>query len=152
MLRLAALSIATTLALSATAVGQDSVVADALDMDAPTLSETDKAEPDWYRQFTIVVPPSSVEDNLAIQSSPSEDFGLNWAEAGRWQFSFDMRSRPKDSPLPREEMSAGATFQITPRFSVGGDVSVGADELEEGTDLNGDDVEAGVRLRSAFRF
>jgi hypothetical protein len=49
-------------------------------------------------------------------------------------------------------MSAGATFQITPRFSVGGEVNLGGQELEDSSLWNKEDVETGVRFRSAFRF
>lgn len=130
----------------------DPVNIDPMVVEAPTLSETEVAAPDWYRQFTISVPPSALENNPAIQSGLTEEFSFNFNEGRRWRFSIDLTTRPEDSVLPREEMSAGATFQITPRFSVGGDVSVGADELEDRTDWTGQDVETGVRLRSAFRF
>ncbi|MCI4643288.1 MAG: hypothetical protein MRY64_00715, partial [Hyphomonadaceae bacterium] len=124
----------------------------ALSIDVRTPSETEKAEPDWYQQYTIIAPPSTIDNNIALQGEPNEDFSLNWADAGRWRFSIDLTSRPDSSPLPREEMSAGATFQITPRFSVGGDVSLGGQELEQSTPWNNEDVETGVRFRSAFRF
>ena len=139
-----------TFAFSANA--QDSYASEALGIDAPTLSETEKAEPDWYRQYTIIAPPSTVEHNRALQSAPSDDFSLNWADAGRWRFSIDLTTRPDDSPLPREQMSAGATFQITPRFSVGGELNLGGEELEDSSLWNNEDVETGVRFRSAFRF
>ncbi len=138
-------------ALPAMAQGE-SVEIDPLDIDAPSISETESAEPEWYRQFTIAAPPASPEESPAYAGVPSEEFSFNFSEGNRWRFSIDLTSRPEESVLPREQMSAGATFQITPRFSVGGDVSVGADELEDRADWNGDDVETGVRLRSAFRF
>ncbi|MEO0818596.1 MAG: NtrZ family periplasmic regulatory protein [Pseudomonadota bacterium] len=130
----------------------EAVDRDPMSIEAPTPSETAAAEPDWYRQFTIAAPPAGLETNPAIQAGPSEEFSFNFNEGNRWRFSIDLTTRPDDSVLPREEMSAGATFQITPRFSVGGDVSVGADELEDRTDWTGQDVETGVRLRSAFKF
>lgn len=135
-----------------TAHAQDSNGAAEIGLDAPTLSETEQAEPDWFRQFTVQGPPAQIENNPAIQSGPSEALRFSLIDAGRWQFSLDLTSRPEDSPLPREEMSAGATFQITPRFSVGGDLSVGADELDRTTPWADPDVETGIRLRSAFRF
>lgn len=146
------ISMATAAVFALGANAQEGYADGAISIDAPMPSETEKAEPDWYRQYTIIAPPSTIETNPALQSAPSEDFSLNWSDAGRWQFSIDLTSRPDDSPLPREEMSAGATFQITPRFSVGGDVSVGGQELETGSPWNNEDVETGVRFRSAFRF
>jgi hypothetical protein len=49
-------------------------------------------------------------------------------------------------------MQAGATFKITPRFSVGGEVSVGADDLNAVSTWEDREVETGVRLKSAFKF
>lgn len=139
-------------ALGFTAQAQDGEAAPEIGIDAPSLSETEQAEPDWFRQFTVQGPPESIENNPALQSGPSEALRFSLIDAGRWQFSIDLTSRPEDSPLPREEMSAGATFQISPRFSVGGDLSVGANELDSNTTWLDEDVEAGIRLRSAFRF
>lgn len=130
----------------------DAVGADPISLDMPMVSETEAATPEWYRQFTIVAPPTVADTSPTFQGGFTEEFSLNFSEGDRWRFSIDLTTRSEDSLFPREEMSAGATFQITPRFSVGGDVSVGADELEDGSDLRGQDVETGVRLRSAFRF
>jgi len=69
--------------------------------------------------------------------------------------SVDKFTRLGTSPLPREEVQAGASFKITPRFSVGGEVSIRADELNELNDSarwENQDVEAGIRLKSAFKF
>ena len=147
---LATLGFFTALAFSANA--DEPVEAELLGMDAPTVAEASEPEPEWYRQFTIAAPSVRVTDNPAIQSAPDEDVRFAWLEGKRWTFSIDLTTRPDDSPLPKEEMSAGATFQITPRISVGGDLSVGANELEHTSPWQQEDVEAGIRLRSAFRF
>ncbi|WP_300377451.1 NtrZ family periplasmic regulatory protein [Henriciella sp.] len=122
----------------------------AVDMPAPSVSETDDAEPDWYRQFTL----SSPSDERPIwQSGPSKEVKLAWVKGDKWQLSVDLTSRPEDSPLPREEMRAGAEFRITPRISVGGSVSVGASELDASLQqLQDEKIETGIRLRSAFKF
>jgi len=110
-------------------------------------------QPDWYRQFTLNAPTTRIEvPDSALQSEPDTDLRLEWRQTGRWQFSVDLRSRPGQSPLPREEMSAGATFSITPRISIGGDVSLGAEELNGPAALSGEELETGIRLRSAFKF
>ena len=118
---------------------------------SPSLSGD--AQPDWYRQFTLNAPNTSIEvPDSALQSEPDTDLRLEWRQTGRWRFSVDLRSRPDQSPLPREEMSAGATFNITPRISIGGDVSLGAEELNGRSALSGEELETGIRLRSAFKF
>ena len=61
-------------------------------------------------------------------------------------------TRADDSPLPREEMRAGATYQFTPRFSLGGSVSLGAEELDDVSTWKEQDVKAGVRRKTTFKF
>ena len=61
-------------------------------------------------------------------------------------------TRSEESPLPREEMSAGAMYNFTPRFSLGGSVSLGADELDDVSAWKEQNVEAGVRLKTTFKF
>ncbi|MEM1106833.1 MAG: NtrZ family periplasmic regulatory protein [Pseudomonadota bacterium] len=138
--------------MAAPAAAQEAAFLDPLNIDAPTLAETEAATPDWYHQFTIAAPPDTTGETAALRNLPSQELSFNFNEGSRWQFSIDLTSRPSASALPREEMSAGAMFQVTPRFSVGGDVSVGADELEDRSDWSGEDVETGVRVRSAFKF
>lgn len=120
------------------------------ELPAPTVSETEKAEPDWYRQFTL----SSPSEEMPIwQSTPSKEVRLAFVKGDKWQLSVDMTSRPEESPLPREEMRAGAEFRITPRISVGGSFSVGANNTDQALDeFRKDQIEAGIRLRSAFKF
>ncbi len=122
----------------------------AAELSPPTVSETEKAEPDWYRQFTL----SSPSDERPIwQSTPSKEVRLAFVKGDKWQLSVDMTSRPEDSPLPREEMRAGAEFRITPRISVGGSLSVGANNVDQALEeFRKDQIEAGIRLRSAFKF
>ena len=121
-----------------------------LELSAPTASETDKAEPDWYRQFTL----SSPSDETPIwQSHPSKEVRLAWVKGDKWQLSVDLTTRPDGSPLAREEMRAGAEFRITPRISVGGTLSVGSNDIDQSLQqLEGKEIETGIRLRSAFKF
>ncbi|GGB72009.1 MULTISPECIES: NtrZ family periplasmic regulatory protein [Henriciella] len=121
-----------------------------LELAPPTVSETDKAEPDWYRQFTL----SSPSDEAPIwQSHPSKEVKLAFVKGDKWQLSVDLTSRPDDSPLAKEEMRAGAEFRITPRISVGGSLSVGSNSFDETlAQFEGEEIETGIRLRSAFKF
>lgn len=132
------------------AAAQDSR-ADAELLPAPALSDTDRAEPDWYRQFTLSTP-----DRDATQ--PWEDgerreFGLRWDPSNKFALNIDITKRPSLSltPEPREEMSAGATVRLSPRFSVGGEVSIAGDDLD-GSRLDAGELETGIRLQSAFKF
>lgn len=137
-------------ALALCAAGPVAAQADPSDVPAPSVSETEEAEPDWYRQFTLSTP----SDEAPIwQSRPSKEVRLAWVKGDKWHLSVDLTSRPDDSPLPREEMRAGAEFRITPRISVGGTLSLGANELDGAlNELQDEEIETGIRLRSAFKF
>lgn len=122
---------------------------DVPEMPAPSISETDQAEPAWFQQFNL----SNDSINSPIwQSRPSQTFNLAWIKGDRWSLSLDLTSRDADSPLPREEMLAEAEFRITPRITVGGELTIGAEELDDTAQWEDQDIEAGIRLRSAFKF
>lgn len=132
------------------ALAQDSSVVSAPQLDfEQTYGSTNDAQSDWFAKFLHSDSPA---DRPVWQVEPDDDFSVYLDNDSRWALNFDVRTRPQNSPLPREEMKAGATFKITPRFSIGGDVSVGADELDDSSQWEDQDVEAGIRLRSAFKF
>jgi len=131
------------------ALAQSAVSDPIASLDAPTISETDAASPEWYRKFTFS---TGADESPIWQPRPESDVSLKWATGKRWSLNIDLRRRDEESPLPREEMSAAASFNITPRFSVGGQVSVGANELDDSTQWQEQQVEAGIRLQSAFKF
>ena len=138
-------SLVLSLTFAASAMAQDAVTA----MPAPSLAETERAEPDWFQQFTFSR--SDIESPV-WQTEPSKSFNLAWVKGDRWSVSLDLTSRDARSPLPQEEMSAGADFRITPRLSVGGELRIGSDDIDTTNQLQEQHVEAGIRLRSAFKF
>jgi len=119
------------------------------EMPAPSMSETDQAEPDWFQKFSFNT--ADIETPV-WQSRPSQTFNLAWIQGTRWSLSLDLTSRDEESPLPREEMLAEAEFRITPRISVGGELSIAAEELDNTAQWEDQEIEAGIRLRSAFKF
>ena len=122
---------------------------DVLTVQAPSLSESKAAEADWYRQFAQ---PKPADAKPVWQPEPTDDFSVQFGGNARWQLNLDMLTRPNSSPLPREQMQAGATFRVTPRFSVGGEVSVGAERLNDTSQWEDSQIETGIRLKSAFKF
>lgn len=116
--------------------------------------DADAHAPEWYRTFTL----SDLDTfNSVVRASPINDFGMEWQQGERWTFNVRMRQRIIDGQLtetdqPAEEMTAGASFNLTPRISVGGAISVGSEQIQGGQPIQGQDVDAGVRLRSAFKF
>jgi hypothetical protein len=82
---------------------------------------------------------------------PQDRFSLTLNQNGRLSLRFDMRERVTEA-LPREEVEAGAYYQISPRLRVGGSLSLQAESFDAGRVRNPQDVDAGIRLESAFRF
>lgn len=122
---------------------------DVPEMPAPSIAETDEAEPDWFQTFNF----GNTDFYAPIwQDRPAQTFNLAWIKGDRWSLSLDLTSRENDSPLAREEMLAEAEFRITPRISVGGELTIGAEELNDTTRWEDQEIEAGIRLRSAFKF
>ena len=145
------LGMAAVAVLSAPALAQHAETDLSAHMSPPNVSETERARPEWFRKFTLSEP-ASKSPTTELEERPAKDVRLKWLNNGRWEFTVDLTSRADNSPLPREEMSAGATFQITPRFSIGGDLSVGGEELNDTSTWTAQDLETGIRLRSAFKF
>ena len=110
---------------------------------------SDSAIPDWYQRFTF----REGDAQRPVWTGASErDVAYSWNKGERWQLQLSVTSREGDTGLPREEMQAGASFNITPRFSFGGSVSVGAEDLGPSGVGNPQQLETGIRLKSAFKF
>ncbi|MFT5774489.1 NtrZ family periplasmic regulatory protein [Hyphomonas sp.] len=135
--------------LALPAMADPAVADDVMTVQAPSLSESKAAEADWYRQFAQ---PKPADAKPVWQPEPTDDFSVQFGGNARWQLNLDMVTRPNSSPLPREQMQAGATFRVTPRFSVGGEVSVGAERLNDTSQWEDSQLETGIRLKSAFKF
>ena len=108
--------------------------------------------------LTALALPAAAQDDVSAPAMEMATPSISETSAAQseWYRQFAQAkpasSRTDLSPLPREEMQAGATFKITPRFSVGGEVSVGTDELNDTSTWESREVEAGIRLKSAFKF
>lgn len=135
-------------ALALPAAAQEVLATDTQTVETPTLkSRLAKAE--WYRNFTA---DTSFGKKPVWQAEPTDDQSFRFGASKRWQVNLDMLKRPSTSPLASEEMKAGATFRVTPRLSVGGELSVGADKLDRKLRWENEGLETGVRLKSAFKF
>lgn len=83
-----------------------------------------------------------------------DQLALNWRPGGKWGITLDMTSRSANEVLPREEVAAGAYYQVTPRFRFGGGVTFNGDSLRSAAEggFRPEDGEAGVKIESAFSF
>lgn len=150
LLRLTVLTFAAALGTGAFSLAGAQTAAD----DPVTLSSADvpvasDAIPDWYQRFSG----SESETGLDVWTGTTEtDVQLNFPSSPRWNLQLGLTSREGEIGVPREEMWAGATYNITSRLSIGGSVGVGSDELGPGAEWGEQRLETGIRLQSAFKF
>lgn len=104
----------------------------------------------WDQNFTLS--DAATLDETGSLFFPENGQSFQFGGSGRWSMDVQTLTRTEESLLPREEMSAGAMYQFTPRFSFGGSVTVGASDLEAVDQWEEQDIEAGVKLKSTFKF
>ncbi|MEP7210440.1 MAG: NtrZ family periplasmic regulatory protein [Alphaproteobacteria bacterium] len=75
-----------------------------------------------------------------------------WRPGGKWGLTIDLTTRAQNNVLPREELQAGAYYQVTPRFRFGGGVMLKGDSIGSPDAWKAEQPDAGVRLSSAFSF
>jgi len=131
------------------AAAQDVAGVDDPQFTAPSAPEATDAIPDWYQRFSV---PEANADNLEWAGVTETDVQFNLLNSRRWRLDLSLTSREGDTGLPREEMWAGASFNVTRRLSIGGSVGVGTDDLGPGAEWSEQEFEAGIRLQSAFKF
>jgi hypothetical protein len=94
---------------------------------------------------------------LPIAPVQKDQLELTWQPAGKWGLTLDLTSRAPNELFPREEVTAGVSYQVTPRFRFGGGVTVKGDSLAQSLssptqNFAKDGNEASVRIESAFSF
>jgi hypothetical protein len=75
-----------------------------------------------------------------------------WRPGGKWGLTLDLTTRGQNDVLPREELQAGAYYQVTPRFRFGGGLTLKGDSIRSPDSWKAEQPDAGVRLSSAFSF
>lgn len=89
----------------------------------------------------------------AVAPFDTDQLALAWRPGSKWGITLDLTSRSSNDVLPREELSAGAYYQITPRFRFGGALSLNGDSIKSAAEgWREEEGEAGVRIESAFSF
>ena len=128
---------------------QDSAKNDPISISSSETPVATDAIPDWYQRFS----PNELNDIYDGRTGISErDVQLSIPSSSRWNLQLGLTSREGETGQPREEMWAGATFNITSRLSIGGAVGIGSDDLGPGAEWGEQQVETGIRLQSAFKF
>ncbi|ACT57712.1 NtrZ family periplasmic regulatory protein [Hirschia baltica] len=118
--------------------------------------ETNSAPIKWYESFVYKANEDAEKKSfLVAPTTETDEFGLAWSGNGRWGLTLDMTRRSGDDVhvLPEEEITAGAFYQFSPRFRIGGGISIGGERLSQDTSSWVDqENETGVRIESAFSF
>ena len=128
---------------------QESAKNDPVDISSSEIPVAVDAIPDWYQRFS----PNDINEFYDGRTGASErDVQLNIPSSSRWNLQLGLTTREGETGQPREEMWAGATFNITSRLSIGGSVGIGSDDLGPGAEWGSQQVETGIRLQSAFKF
>lgn len=117
-----------------------------------TVQELPEGDLNWYRGYAYSA--SDSQDNFVLDAPVETDsFGLSWKGSGRWGLTLDVTRRSENLVLPQEEIGAGAYFQVTPRFRLGGGVRFRGDDVTDAKNWSEDeDRETDVRIESAFSF
>lgn len=96
---------------------------------------------------------------LPLAPIQKDELALTWQPSSKWGLTLDLTSRAQNEIFAREEVTAGVTYQVTPRFRFGGGVTVKGDSLAQSLSNPGasftnrqDGAEASVRIESAFSF
>jgi hypothetical protein len=94
---------------------------------------------------------------LPVGPIAKDQLELKWKPAGNWDVTLDLTSRAQNDLFPREEVTAGVGYQVTPRFRLGGGVTVKGDSLAASLSNPAQNfgrvgTEASVRIESAFSF
>jgi hypothetical protein len=97
---------------------------------------------------------------LPVGPIAKDSVALSWKPDSNWDVTLDLTSRqPNGLPnqlFPREEVTAGVSYQVTPRFRLGGGVTVRGDSLADSLSnpaaIGREGSEASVRIESAFSF
>jgi hypothetical protein len=94
---------------------------------------------------------------LPVGPITKDQLELSWKPANNWNVTLDLTSRAANDLFPREEVTAGVNYQVTPRFRLGGGVTVKGDSVatslsNPAQNFGKEGAEASVRIESAFSF
>lgn len=94
---------------------------------------------------------------LPVAPIARDQVELKWKPADNWDVTLDLTSRAQNDLFPREEVTAGVNYQVTPRFRLGGGVTVKGDSVaaslsNPAANFGREGTEASVRIESAFSF
>ncbi|MBI1360232.1 MAG: hypothetical protein GC155_08100 [Alphaproteobacteria bacterium] len=89
---------------------------------------------------------------MTIAPIEKNQLDLAWRPGGKWGLTLDLTTRAPNDLLPREELQAGAYYQVTPRFRFGGGLTLKGESLSSPETWKQEQADTGVHIESAFSF
>lgn len=146
-----AVAMISTAAYAQSVAGANLATGPATGQSGPSVSLADRQavarEIPWYERFSSSAVPSTAYGDLP---QIGEGTRLSVAPSARWGVSLDTRRQGVSTLRSiRDEAAVSAYYQFTPRFRVGGRLSV-AEQVASGTAPA--ESTSSVRIESAFKF
>jgi hypothetical protein len=119
---------------------------------AQTTVAADKADRPWYDRFTASAGLNDQDKGFTAGESRT---ALSFAPSAKWGVTLNMRDANRLTTEPNDEASFGAFYNVSPRFRVGGQLSVAAQQPTVRLPVSPTEQQqaaAGVKLESAFKF
>lgn len=110
----------------------------------------EKTDRPWYDRFTASAGLTDQDKGLVVAENRT---ALSFAPSAKWGLTLNVRDADRLAAAPKDEASFGAFYNVSPRFRVGGQLSVAGQPLSvRSPTLPVDQASAGVKLESAFKF
>ena len=111
----------------------------------------EKSDRPWYDRFTAS---AGLTDNDKGFTASDDRTALSFSPSAKWGLTFNVRDADRGVTVPKDETSLGAFYHVSPRFRVGGELSVAAQSNGRTPVARtpGEEPAAGVKLESAFKF
>jgi len=117
-----------------------------------TATATEKSDRPWYDRFTASAGLTDQDKGFTAGESRT---ALSFAPSAKWGVTLNVRDANRLVVESNDEASLGAFYNISPRFRVGGQLSVAAQQPSirlPVTPAEQQQAGAGVKLESAFKF
>ena len=89
-----------------------------------TQSQTETQLNAQYGNLGLDFNKSTERSVLPLAPIEKDQLEFSWKPGGKWGITLDLTSRSENSVLPKEEVAAGLSYQVTPRFRFVGSVTL----------------------------
>lgn len=117
-----------------------------------TPATTEKSDRPWYDRFTASAGLTDQDKGFTAGESRT---ALSFTPSAKWGVTLNVRDANRLTTESNDEASVGAFYNVSPRFRVGGQLSVAAQPPSVRLPVSPTEQQqatAGVKLQSAFKF